>query len=1481
MPLTKTQEEWLVGYCSDLEHDDTARSARESRDQKLADIHGRLNDLKNTVAQLESYEVIVKSRFFDKTIKSKRRDRDMDKELDLGHIKASELRDVSPETIKRVMQAHEEILKLQHEMEGMKVKSVRKLAGKDGKVQYVEEDVAAFDAKEIREELWKPLVREGVVPDNTVPDQYNETVNVFNGAAAQYDKACLRIAEQVQPWKEKSARAEYVVSKFGQITNATLGAVGPQLAHVRNAAICIQVGLEAGISVYKSYNEKKVEDGVESVGKVIEFALKPVDIFMSYQANQTGGKWEPIAKKTGGAYAAATKGYFAVKELFDDKKDKRERIFAFLEKLGAAGEGLFKCLDSKTGSANVVEGQDDSKNLFSLIGASFRQAMVTASCANKIAKALEGDPPNYGEISKALQGAAAQGLKLVYEATNYSAKAQLGDDKALIKDEITDLKEQLKDPNLDQAQKYELEQQLEAQEALKSANEAEGFRLDAEKEKGKDASTGGTSDLKNNMFGAMNRFMEDLIKDKKKMAEFSKKLNNAIEEEERKAVEKEMREELKTFTGSLAANLGMGIDPEDLETMKAAADTYAIDKLILQIEKDRALWALAEGLVNAVASTGGAVFRPLNMAMYGKDFCKNLVMAFMRQKELDDWLQMAEDAQAGASVYSNALINRVQQCRIQRNDKILNAVFEAAKLAGCATWVAAASPAGGAAVVAGVAIEYGAKAGQVLKDFIFDAYKESQLRVAWKTYKAARENKYDRVQLRKAIKTNPTFAKYVIAYGAYVEKDAFALEACRQCGLAEESLKHKDSNVGKIVQYLEVKFNEDWQLKKSITQAFRTDKGETKLELSGFISNRKSAEKKLKLKAGGTGGIEGALGAYQAAQETLAASKTSFYDKQAEYLEQKDRWLDATGQQSAATTVFQKADQNYKIALVDFRKTPEDDAILQKYNEAQAARKKTEEELKNANDALTPIDTTYKSLLEAYADTSDEGQDAVSGCQVALVELKSALKGYKPLGADDKPSTDMQAYLDEMWKLADQRLKDLDKDAKAFDVQLPRPLQTPVTDTSGTVAPPKFDVPPPLDDLGPPPPQDLPLPPQSTTSDQVSPLQEVPSQVSTSGDQIPPSIEVPTISEDGPKPTSKRKIFEALRDRASHRVKLLESIQHKDAADFREQYRILYEGTTDQSTELEYENATGLLQDLMKEMVRVLDEASNEEREKATTAADNAKKLIATAQQDPENSRAHAEAAVKESEKAWHIAQALNEAAKEPGASNEVKERAKAARKAATAARSASKKVRAEARKARKLPALGPEPKVKHQQSKETTGKPPINEDGTVDFYHEEQEPTSGHCGLHASNAFFGKNVVNLGKLSESASVQGPAKGIPEGSLPNVNDGNDPGILVDLIAEMVEDGEVPPEFEDIAISQCDANTAGAWDTFGGDRLLVGSTINGHPHFVTFRKDAGDNWWVIDSLKPKPVKILPSTYIREMDQGQDVPLTWHVISNGTA
>lgn len=45
-----------------------------------------------------------------------------------------------------------------------------------------------FSPRDIEKELWSPLVREGAIPSNLVPDKYSETAKIFRGGAAIYTK---------------------------------------------------------------------------------------------------------------------------------------------------------------------------------------------------------------------------------------------------------------------------------------------------------------------------------------------------------------------------------------------------------------------------------------------------------------------------------------------------------------------------------------------------------------------------------------------------------------------------------------------------------------------------------------------------------------------------------------------------------------------------------------------------------------------------------------------------------------------------------------------------------------------------------------------------------------------------------------------------------------------------------------------------------------------------------------------------------------------------------------------------------------------------------------------------------------------------------------------------------------------------------------------------------------------------------------------
>ncbi|WP_170789109.1 hypothetical protein [Ruegeria lacuscaerulensis] len=61
-----------------------------------------------------------------------------------------------------------------------KSNDLAKLQGKDGK--------RLFSDRDIEKELWTPLVREGVIPSNLVPDSFSEGLNVFSNATAIYTR---------------------------------------------------------------------------------------------------------------------------------------------------------------------------------------------------------------------------------------------------------------------------------------------------------------------------------------------------------------------------------------------------------------------------------------------------------------------------------------------------------------------------------------------------------------------------------------------------------------------------------------------------------------------------------------------------------------------------------------------------------------------------------------------------------------------------------------------------------------------------------------------------------------------------------------------------------------------------------------------------------------------------------------------------------------------------------------------------------------------------------------------------------------------------------------------------------------------------------------------------------------------------------------------------------------------------------------------
>ncbi len=149
-------------------------------------------------------------------------------------------------------------------------------------------------------------------------------------------------------------------------------------------------------------------------------------------------------------------------------------------------------------------------------------------------------------------------------------------------------------------------------------------------------------------------------------------------------------------------------------------------------------------------------------------------------------------------------------------------------------------------------------------------YNESQLRKAWATTTAAVNNPANRKLGLKALLINPTLAMHAVAYAAKVEQDPTARNFLKACGLNESTLDLGASEE-KIREYLTVLLSEDRQLLDF--EKIKTDWQPSTLELTkaNWIIACGAAMKRAnpKLRKDQPGGIADALGKLELAASYL------------------------------------------------------------------------------------------------------------------------------------------------------------------------------------------------------------------------------------------------------------------------------------------------------------------------------------------------------------------------------------------------------------------------------------------------------------------------------------------------------------------------------------------------------------------------------------------------------------------------------------
>lgn len=199
MPLNEVETAWLNRFTGGmLRPADPARparwdaflrvQARESaaelalKDALIEQAHQRLEPHKDAMRDAFDMEVTMRD---GKTLRTRDPQGRQEKALDTQELDAAGKGPDAP----ALLRAHGMMALIAQERDGLAAIKVDRSQWDDGRQDFAAEQHPLFGDKEIMDELYTPLVRELVLPENFVPARYSATQQMIDGSNEQYIKA--------------------------------------------------------------------------------------------------------------------------------------------------------------------------------------------------------------------------------------------------------------------------------------------------------------------------------------------------------------------------------------------------------------------------------------------------------------------------------------------------------------------------------------------------------------------------------------------------------------------------------------------------------------------------------------------------------------------------------------------------------------------------------------------------------------------------------------------------------------------------------------------------------------------------------------------------------------------------------------------------------------------------------------------------------------------------------------------------------------------------------------------------------------------------------------------------------------------------------------------------------------------------------------------------------------------------------------------
>lgn len=792
--LPPVQRTWIEAVSSQAALAAKQRDKADQQEKALAELDKDLDGMRESIQSGQSYSVTkvpntvwekVKGGF-GKIEKLSALDPGSDpmEEIDTWHdLPGTEA--LPPDQVRAVMESMKKVVDLSRKME-----SKQDAQGN-----------ALFSPDEIAQGLWQSLVREGVLPENAVPDRYSEVKKTFDAAVTLYEE---RLQEHSRGLDDKSklldvlGKGKFFIEKAGTIASSVAGA-------------------HAGVVAAKE-GVQKVKESAQA--KEVLEVKKTIDL-VNVCLSSTGTIAESVIKRDEAESAADAFGKALTGIVTASAGKEVGKI------VGAAYTSAVKA--SKFGYKMAEGSYDDA-------------ALALADTVSNYMKLLD-EPPSKtctsigGYIAVGIRGVVASGrfVKAVREHDSEAMVSALTDGLKLAADQVGN--------KILSDQAAEAKKKIDADDSLSDKEQkAQKAAIDKSLKGKKGGLDSGTGSLKEaaDMLPKIAFSPEALKKLAAKEAEIAK----TSEEDEKKSTEQMYLEMLDqpdhAFENLMSHGFALATDEDEQRVQDEERQLQSIEMMVVQLKKDQMVFELAEKV-----STGGPkvvqqFFPPAQIVGATAEFVIACIKAVQHTRELLAWMDNVRDARAAVTVQADAMLNRLGLEQRQTLEAGIKAALKAVEVVGAVgTSTVLFAP-------AGQAISGSAQAAQATMDIISKVVTEKQMHDAWNVYKKALDTPQDRKLARNSLRQNPTLAKYAIAYGAVTERNAVALKAMDQCGLSDKVLTNPSTSVNKVVQYMETMYREDPVLLKAVPEKKKWHPGPVELTLESWAKFVLKAQREAK-----------------------------------------------------------------------------------------------------------------------------------------------------------------------------------------------------------------------------------------------------------------------------------------------------------------------------------------------------------------------------------------------------------------------------------------------------------------------------------------------------------------------------------------------------------------------------------------------------------------------------------------------------------